>query len=99
MRETAAVGGSPTALEEDSLRPPQRGCRVGGPGCSRGPQALFGFRPHLEYRQKSFLRNLDATDALHPLLAFLLFLEQLPFPRDVAAVAFCEHVLPQRLHR
>ena len=41
-RETSAGGGgAPTALEEDSLSPPQRGCRVGGPGSSRGPQALL----------------------------------------------------------
>ena len=44
-RETSAGGGgAPTALEEDSLSPPQRGCRVGGPGSSRGPQALFTIR-------------------------------------------------------
>ena len=33
--------------------------------------------PDLEHRQERFLRDLDAADALHPLLAFLLLLEQL----------------------
>src|SRR4029077_16232048 len=47
--------------------------------------ALFCFRPHLEHRQEGLLRDLDAADALHPFLSFLLFLEQLPLSRDVAA--------------
>ena len=34
---------------------------------------------------------------LHPLLAFLLLLEQLALARDVAAVALGGHVLAQRL--
>src|SRR5919112_1581987 len=39
-----------------------------------------------------------AAGALHPFLAFLLLLEQLPLARDVAAVALRQDVLPQRLH-
>ena len=40
-----SAGGAPppparAAVLEDSLSPLQRGCRVGGPGSSRGPQAL-----------------------------------------------------------
>src|SRR5712692_6518039 len=36
-----AWGPTPTrAARADSLSPPQRGCRVGDPGSSRGPQAL-----------------------------------------------------------
>src|SRR5712692_7617846 len=53
---------------------------------------------HFQHRQKSFLRNLYATDFLHALLAFLLFLEQLAFARDVAAIALRDHVLAHRLH-
>src|SRR6266436_6376913 len=34
---------------------------------------------HLQHRQKSLLRNLYPADFLHPLLAFLLFLEQFAF--------------------
>src|SRR6185503_3531906 len=64
-------------------RPPQ----------SRGPFGLI----HLEDGEKRFLRNLDRADLLHALLSFFLLLEQLALPRDVAAVAFGEHVLPQRL--
>src|SRR5579862_6416518 len=48
-------------------------------------------------REEGLLRNLDATDGLHPLLARLLLLEQLLLARDVAAVALGEHVLAQRL--
>src|SRR5688572_15617548 len=61
------------------------------------PYTLFG--ADLQYSEKGFLRNLDAADALHPLLAFLLPLEQLPLSRDVAAVALGEHVLALRLDR
>src|SRR5262245_1197819 len=35
--------------------------------------------------EKGFLRNVDAADLFHALLAFLLFLEQLAFARDIAA--------------
>src|SRR5213082_1920108 len=38
-------------------------------------------------------------ETLPAVLAFFLLLEQLPFARDVAAVALRQHVLPQRLHR
>src|SRR6185437_8408169 len=52
-----------------------------------------------QHCQKGFLRYLDATDLLHALLAFLLFLQQFFLTRDVAAVALGQHVLAQRLHR
>src|SRR5690606_9958073 len=52
---------------------------------------------HLEHRQERFLRDLDATDLLHPLLALLLFLEELLLAADVATVALGQHVLAQRL--
>src|SRR5687767_11121000 len=54
---------------------------------------------NLQYCQKRFLRDLDAPDFLHPLLAFLLFLQQLSLARDVAAVTLRDHVLAKRLHR
>src|SRR5262245_54129580 len=40
---------------------------------------------YLEHGEERFLRDLDAADALHPLLPFLLLLEQLALARDVAA--------------
>src|SRR5690606_33181947 len=55
--------------------------------------------PNLQHRQERLLRNLDGADALHPLLAFLLLLEQLALTRDVTAVTLRQHVLAQRLHR
>src|SRR5215831_11519760 len=57
------------------------------------------FLPHLQYRQKGFLGDLDAADALHALLAFLLLLEQLALAGNVAAVALGEHVLAHRPYR
>src|SRR6185369_9787570 len=49
--------------------------------------------------EEGFLRDLDAANFLHPLLAFFLLLEQLAFARDVAAVTLRNHVLAERLHR
>ena len=48
---------------------------------------------HLQHRQERFLRNIHAADALHALLAFFLFLQQLALADDVAAVALGEDVL------
>src|SRR5262245_12265352 len=53
----------------------------------------------LQYGYKRFLRNLDRAYLLHALLALFLLLEELPLSRDVAAVAFRENVLAERLHR
>src|SRR3712207_2577058 len=50
-------------------------------------------------RQKGLLRDLDAPHLLHPALACLLPLEQLTFPRDVAAVALGGYVLAVGAHR
>src|SRR4029077_2432392 len=41
----------------------------------------------VQHRQEPLLRNLDASDRFHALLARLLLLEQLPLACDVAAVA------------
>src|SRR6476660_4710300 len=60
---------------------------------------MLAFGADFQHREKGLLRDLDAADALHPLLAFLLLLEQLALPRNVAAVTLREHVLPQRLDR
>src|SRR3984893_9761625 len=57
------------------------------------------FIADLENGEEGFLRNLDASHSLHPLLAGLLLFEQLFLARDVAAVAFGEHVLAHRLDR
>src|SRR3954453_21463212 len=59
----------------------------------------LAFGADFQDRKKGFLRDLDAADALHPLLPFLLLLEQLALPRDITAVTFREHVLSQRLDR
>src|SRR5579871_4206238 len=50
----------------------------------------------LQHREERVLRNFHPADALHALLAFFLFLEQLPLPADVAAVTLREDVLAQR---
>src|SRR3954453_12232849 len=55
--------------------------------------------PRAQHGQECLLRNLDAADALHALLAGLLLLEQLALARDVAAVALGQHVLAHRPDR
>src|SRR4029079_1606421 len=47
-------------------------------------------------RHESPRRHLAHADGLHPLLAFLLLLQQLALARDVAAVALRQHVLANR---
>src|SRR5580704_3920930 len=63
----------------------------------RAGSATIALLPDLQQGQESLLRNLDAPDLFHPLLAFLLLLEQLSFPRDIAAVTLGGDVLAQRL--
>src|SRR5687767_6560735 len=58
-----------------------------------------GLLVHAEHRQEGLLRNLHRSDALHPLLPFLLLLEQLALASDVAAVALGQHVLAHRPDR
>ena len=53
----------------------------------------------LEDGEERFLGDLDRADSLHALLALLLLLQEFSFARDIAAVAFSEHVLAARLHR
>src|SRR4051812_15550503 len=53
----------------------------------------------LQHGEERFLRDLDAPDLFHALLAFFLLLEQLALARHVAAVALREYVLAQRLDR
>src|SRR5207237_9484022 len=66
------------------------------PRCASPPPPSF---LHPEHREERFLRDLDLAYRLHPLLAFLLLLEELALAGDVAAVALGEHVLAQRLLR
>src|SRR6059036_829960 len=66
-------------------------------GRAYGSRGLL--RIHLEDGEERLLRDLDAADPLHALLAFLLLLEQLALARDVAAVALGEDVLAHRLDR
>src|SRR5215211_9562608 len=57
-----------------------------------------GVVAELEDGEERVLRDLDAADLLHPLLALLLALEQLALARDVAAVALGGDVLAEGLH-
>src|SRR5437762_12330394 len=54
---------------------------------------------NLEDREEGFLRNLHRPHLFHAPLSFLLFLEQLALPGDVAAVALGGDVLAQRADR
>ena len=67
-----------------------RRARSGRAGCSR--------RVRPEHGEEGLLRDLHRADPLHPALALLLLLEQLPLPGDVATVAFGQHVLAHRPH-
>src|SRR4030095_1936772 len=49
-----------------------------------------------EHLDERLLRNIDLPDALHPFLSFLLFLQQLPLARNIAAVAFRGYIFSQR---
>jgi len=55
---------------------------------SRGQKARAALLLHLQRRDKRLLRDLHPPELAHLLLAFLLLLQQLPFARRVAAVAF-----------
>src|SRR5687768_369809 len=52
-----------------------------------------GLIPALQDRHERLLRDIDAADALHALLALLLLLQQFALARHVAAVAFGGDVL------
>lgn len=49
--------------------------------------------PHPQRGEEGFLGDVDLAVGAHPLLAFLLLLQQLLLAGDVAAVAFGGHVL------
>src|SRR5579875_4057773 len=83
--------GRPSALAQASA--PPRFSRSREPVRTH-PSLLFNF----EQSQKRLLRQLHPPDLLHPLLAFLLFFEQFPLARDVAAITFGSNILAQRLN-
>ena len=58
----------------------------------------FGKLIQLQYREEGFLGDLYITDLPHSLLAFLLFLQQLSFPGDIAAIAFGGDIFPECLY-
>src|SRR5262249_30770941 len=45
-----------------------------------------------QHCQKGFLRYVHFADALHSLLAFLLFFQELAFARDISTVALGEYI-------
>src|SRR5262249_54403129 len=52
-----------------------------------------------QHREERVLRDRHHADLLHSLLALGLLGEQFALSRDVAAVAFCRHVLADRRDR
>src|SRR3954452_1781024 len=54
---------------------------------------------YFEDGEEGFLRDLHVANLFHPLLTFLLTLQQLALSGEVAAVAFGRDVLSQRLDR
>src|SRR6185437_7117552 len=81
--------------------PPASRSRAPRGASRRRPQAAASLVPsvHLQHRQERLLRNLHRSHLLHPLLSFLLLLQQFALPRDVSTVALGQHVLAQRLDR
>src|SRR5262249_52149331 len=71
------------AAPVDSRRP-NRGRQAPLPRLSKPirPSVIY-----LQHGQERFLRDFDAADPLHSLLAFLLLFQQLALSSDVAAVA------------
>ena len=55
------------------------------------------FVSHFEDTEKGFLRNFHPAYIFHATFSFSLFFEELPFPRHVATIAFCNNVLTQSL--
>src|SRR5262245_11510657 len=60
------------------------------------PFTLHPSLVHLEHGQERLLWDLHRPHLFHPFLSFFLFLQQLPLPGDVAAIALGEHVLAER---
>src|SRR5574340_408130 len=81
----------------DGFRARRAPGRAAGAPLSHAVRASLAAR--LQHGQERLLRDLDAADGLHPLLAGLLLLEELLLAGDVTAVALGEHVLPERLDR
>src|SRR5271154_3409795 len=65
----------------------------------RGLFFIAGAAGDFQHGEESFLGNVHAADALHALLAFLLFFEEFPLSRNVSAVALCDHVFANRADR
>src|SRR6185436_6077507 len=74
-RITAITIDSKYSRPVDFLKSPVTRCRPFLRRVGTNPDALL-LGAHLQDGQEGFLRNLHAADALHALLAFLLFLEQ-----------------------
>src|SRR5204862_7592556 len=87
----------PAVVPAHDPRPAARG--LGRPVGPRDLALPVGVGADREHAQERLLRHLDPADLLHPLLAFLLLLEQLALARDVAAVALGDHVLAHGLDR
>src|ERR687898_2441956 len=112
-RQTKPPYDAPTSATRSpatvSARSSCRGWRRSSPGSSNPSHIPGSATPawtstvlrliQLQHGEERLLRHFDAPDLLHPLLAFLLLLEELPLARHVAPVALGDHVLPHRLHR
>src|SRR5438034_6540885 len=88
---------APRPPRDRSRRPPAgRSMRSSGSGGRTAAWAASRLVLDPQHREEGLLRDLDRSHHLHPLLAFLLFLEQLFLSGDVAAVALRDHVFALR---
>src|SRR4051794_9052887 len=87
---STAGAGVPPDTTSPMVRPVQsaRDCRT--------PRSILRV---VEHRQERLLGDLDVPHLLHTLLALFLLFQQLPFSRDVAAIALRGHVLAERRDR
>src|SRR6266850_636449 len=79
-------------------RPMPPSCAGACPGHGNGRAAPRGRSFHLEEGQEGLLGEVHPAHLLHPLLPFLLLLQELALARDVPAVALGQHVLAQGGH-
>src|SRR5450759_567993 len=103
LARPSADGSSYSAARNEAASRRRRHNRLAMPSVTRARSSSSTGRPrrlaglaHAQDGEEGLLRDLHRSDALHALLAFLLLLQQLPLPRDVATVALGEDVLAHR---
>lgn len=61
---------------------------------TKSPTSSYLVSGDLQELMKSLLRYINRAHTFHSFLAFLLLLQQLPLPTNIAAIAFCKDIFP-----